>query len=79
MPRIAPALQELVGRRTTAVFPNLENIFLIGSNLQPLVPLHEGIVKFVAARQPTSRPVAVSHWDNDPGKQRLYRKFRASL
>ena len=78
MPHIAPALQELVGRRTTEVFPNLENIFLIGSDLQPLIPLHEGIVKFVAARQSTSRPVAVSHWDNDPAQQRLYCKFRAS-
>jgi F-box-like len=61
MPRIAPALQELVGARTTEVLPTLENIFLKG--LQPSGPLQEGIEKFVAARQLTSHPVAVSRWD----------------
>ncbi len=62
-PRIAPALQELVGGRTAEVLPTLENIFLEG--LQPSGPLQEGIEKFVAARQLTSHPVAVSHWDED--------------
>jgi hypothetical protein len=57
-PRIAPALQELVGARTTDVLPTLENIFLAG--LQPSGPLQEGIEKFVAARQLISHPVAVS-------------------
>jgi hypothetical protein len=47
VPRIAPALQELVGGRTTEVLPTLENIFLEG--FQPSGPLHEGIEKFVAA------------------------------
>jgi len=60
-PRIAPALQELVGGRTTEVLPTLKNIFLEG--LQPSAPLQEGIEKFVAARQLTNRPVTVSHWD----------------
>jgi hypothetical protein len=60
MPRIAPALQELVGARTTEVLPTLENIFLKG--LQPSGPLQEGMKKFVAARQLTSHPVAVSRW-----------------
>jgi hypothetical protein len=64
VPRIAPALQELVGARTTEVMPTLENIFLEG--LQPSGPLHEGIQKFVAARQLTNYPVAVSRWDMDP-------------
>ena len=59
MPRIAPALQELV-EGTTEVLPTLENIFLKG--FWPLVPLHKGIEKFVAARRHTSRPVAVSRW-----------------
>ena len=58
VPRIAPALQELVGGRATEVLPNLENISLEDS--QPSRPLHEGIEKFVAARRLTSRPVAVS-------------------
>ena len=61
IPRIAPALQELVGGRTIEVLPTLENIFLGG--LQSSGPLHEGIEKFVAARRPTSHPVAVSRWD----------------
>ena len=63
VPRIAPALQELVGARTTGVFPTLENIFLEG--FQPSRPRHVGIEKFVAARQLTSHPVAVSRWDRD--------------
>ena len=63
VPRIAPALQELVGARTTEAFPTLENIFMEG--FQSSGPLH-GIEKFVAARRPTSHhPVAVSCWDRD--------------
>jgi F-box-like len=61
--RIAPALQELVGAITTEVLPTLENIFLEG--LQPSGPLQEGIKKFVAARQLTGHPAAVSRWDMD--------------
>ena len=60
VPRIAPALQELVGRRTTEVLPILENIFLKG--FQPSGPLNEGIETFLAARLVTSHPVAVSRW-----------------
>ena len=47
VPRIPPALQELVGGRTTEVLPTLENIFL--ECVQPSGLLHEGIKKFVAA------------------------------
>ena len=72
VPRVAPALQELVGGRTTEVLPTLENLFMEG--FQPSGPLHKGIEKFVVARQLTSHPVAVSHWDgyskqvlHDPG------------
>jgi len=57
-PRIAPALEELVGARTTEVLPTLENIFLEG--LQQSGPLQEGIEKFIAARQLIRHPVAVS-------------------
>jgi hypothetical protein len=66
--RIARALRELVGGRTTEVLPALENIFLDG--FWPSGPLHKGIEKFVAARRLTSHPVAVSrlaserHWDS---------------
>jgi hypothetical protein len=62
VPRIAPALQELVGEGSTEVFPVLENIFLEG--FQPSGPLHEGIEKFVAVRRLTSYPVAVSRWES---------------
>jgi hypothetical protein len=61
-PRIVPALQELVGGRTTEVLPILHNIFL--EELQSSGPVQEGIRQFVAARQVTSRPIAVSRWDN---------------
>ena len=66
-PRIAPALQELVGGRTTEVLPTLENIFLEG--FQPASGiLHEGIEKFVAARH----LVAVSCWDTDSKQDRQW-------
>ena len=60
-PRIAPALEELVGARTTEVLPTLQNIFVEG--LKPSGPVQEGIRKFVAARQVTSLPLSVSPWD----------------
>jgi hypothetical protein len=61
-PHIVPALEELVvGGRTIEVFPALQNIFL--ERLQPLGPVQEGIGQFVAARQATSNPIALSRWD----------------
>ena len=63
--RIAPALQELVGERTTEVLPNLESIFLGRAKWSTRRPLHEGIQKFVDARRLISHPVVVSHWDVD--------------
>jgi hypothetical protein len=60
VPRIAPALQELVGGRTTEALPTLENIFL--ERFQQSGTLHEDIEKFVAARRLTSHPVEVSRW-----------------
>ena len=62
VPGIAPALQELVGGRTTEALPALENLFLDG--LLKWRPLHEGIKKFVAARGLTNHPVAFSCWDS---------------
>ena len=59
-PRIMPAIQELVGDRTTEVLPALQNIFLEG--LQSSGPVQEGIRQFVATRQLTSHPIAVSAW-----------------
>ena len=62
VPRIASALQELVGERTTEVLPTLENIYL--EDFQTSRLLHEGIKKFVAARQFTGH-IAISRWDRD--------------
>ena len=59
MPRIALALQELVGERTTVVLPTLKNIFV--KSFEPPGTLHEGLEDFVAARRLTSHPVTVSH------------------
>ena len=52
---IAPALQGLIGDRTTEVLPALENIFLEG--LQPQGPDQKGIRMFIAARQLSDHPV----------------------
>ena len=66
-PRIVFALQELVGVRTTEVLSNLQNIFL--EDLQVSGPVQEGIRQFVAARQVTGHPIAVSRWDNSEWDQ----------
>src|SRR6267154_146234 len=71
-PRIAPALEELVGARTTEVLPTLENLFLERLQLSELGPLEEGIEMFVAARQLISHPVAVSRsWNPEHTLNRL--------
>ena len=54
---IAPALQELVGGRTTEVLPTLQNIFL--TEFGPFRAVPEGIEQFVARRQVTGHPIAV--------------------
>ena len=56
VPRIAPALEELVGGRTTEVLPALENIF----SEEPPGSIHKGVQRFISARRLTSHPVAVS-------------------
>ena len=59
--RIVPALKELVEDRMAEVLPTLQNTFL--EELEPTGPVQEGIGQFVATRQVTSHPVAVSRWD----------------
>jgi hypothetical protein len=59
--RIVPALQELVEDRRTEVLPALENIFLEG--LEASGPVEKGIGQFVAMRQVTGHPIAVTRWD----------------
>lgn len=58
---IIPALQELVGGRTTEVLLALENIFLGGT--QPSEPVQEGIEQCIAPRQATDHPITVFRWD----------------
>jgi hypothetical protein len=61
VPRIAPALQELIGERVIEVLPALQTLFLEETLL--LGPIQEIIGQFVAARQLASHPVAISNWD----------------
>jgi F-box-like len=65
-PGIAVTLQELVGGRIAEVLPSLEIIFVEGLNLKPSGPVEENIWQFVAARQLSGHPIAISDWDNDP-------------
>ena len=58
--RIAPALRELTGGRTTEVLPALENVLL--EEFEPSEPVEEGIAQFISARQLTNRPVTISVW-----------------
>ena len=60
-PRIVPALQELVGERVSEVLPNLESVFLEDLRESGIVP--EAMRQFIAARQLSSRPIAISHWN----------------
>jgi hypothetical protein len=60
--RFAPSLHELAKRRTTEVFPTLQNLFL--ERLKPSGPVQEAIDQFIAARQLSDCPsVTVSHWE----------------
>ena len=66
VPCIVSALQELVGGRAMEVLPTLQNIFLQGlGSLEPPGPVQEGIGQFIAARQVTNHPIAVSGWPED--------------
>jgi hypothetical protein len=61
VPRIAPTLQELAGETVTEVLPFLQTLFL--EEPLPSGPVQETIGQFVAARQLSGHPVAVSHWE----------------
>ena len=57
VPRITPALQELVGERVTEVLPGLVRL-----EIMFLTPgrVHEGVAEFVSARQLSGNPIALS-------------------
>ena len=59
-PGIAAALRGLVGGRITEVLPSLQKIFVEGLGTSGPVP--EDIGQFVAARQLSALPVAISVW-----------------
>ena len=69
VPGIALALQELVGGRIMEVLPSLQNIFAEG--FEPSGPLQENIGPFVAARQLSGHPIAISVWAEDPNMQSM--------
>ena len=60
VPRIAPALQELIGERVVGVLPALQTLFLEDLNISG--PVQEAVGLFISGRQFSSHPVAVSHW-----------------
>jgi hypothetical protein len=62
-PRVAIALQELVGERVTEVLPALQTLFL--EEVHPSGPVQEATGKFVAARQLAGHPIAASHWKRE--------------
>jgi hypothetical protein len=62
-PVIATALRELVGAGIAEVLPSLQNIFVEG--LEPSGPFQENIGQFIAARQLSDHPIAISVWDKD--------------
>ena len=61
VPRIAPALQELVGERVAGTLPALQTLFLEDLNLSG--PVQGAIGSFVSGREFSGHPVAVSHWE----------------
>ena len=71
VPRFVPALQELVGDRTTEVLPALQNVLI--EELTPSGAAQEGLRQFVTARQVTSHPITISRWDRDQRKGRRKR------
>ena len=59
-PDIAPALEGLVVGGITEVLPRLQNIFV--EWFEPSGPFQKNIGQFVAARQLSGHPIAISDW-----------------
>ena len=55
---IGPILQ-----KGPTVLPTLQSIFLEG--FQPSKPVHDGIRRFISARQLIDRPISISAWESD--------------
>ena len=67
-PRIAAALQKLIGSRITEVLPGLQSIFVEG--LEPSGTLRECIGQFITARWLSGHPIAISDWHKFYSKSR---------
>ena len=61
VPRIAPTFRGLARERVAEVLPGLQTLFL--EEPFPSGPVQETIGQFVAARQLSSHPIAVSRWE----------------
>ena len=59
VPRVAPALQELIGERVSEVLPALQNIVIKFHQPKQPMPVSEAIEQFAAARRLSGHPVAV--------------------
>ena len=75
-PRIAAALQELIGDRIAEVLPSLENIFV--EELEPSGLFRENIGQFVAARQLSNHPIAIFDWHKDSEDSEDFEDFEDS-
>jgi len=62
-PRIARALQELTGGRTTDLLLTVQNLLLQGFQPSGSDQEIEGIRQFISARLLTNRPVTISVWE----------------
>ena len=60
VPRIVPALQELIEQNQTEVLPALKGLYL--EEPHPSGPVQESIEKFVTSRQLSGHPRAISRW-----------------
>jgi hypothetical protein len=74
LPRFAPAFQELAGEHVTDMLPALQSLFF--EERHPSGPVREAIEKFVAVRQLSGHPIAVSHWDGLADGIRLVHRWR---
>ncbi len=75
--RVAQSLQDLVGGRVTESLPALQNLFL--EELHPSEPVAEAIGRFVAARQSSDHPIAISPWKKDGPSQFVFGSPEAYL
>ena len=67
LPRIAPALKELIGDRATEVLPALQTLFLEEEEEgEEEEPVWVAIRQFIAARQVAGHPIAVYSWKYKP-------------